>query len=140
MLRRGALRGTGVCLSLFDPVYDRNVGGAHQKRQDTIPTLGGKHGQAKRWNPHSQKVTLRRIPYTNSSVAEMISEAEEAVQGVHRDHLDPRQRRYVNRMGILLVLTCITLYSFTVWRFGQEVFDDVVIPEFSDSADNKPKQ
>eukprot|EP01064_Diplonema_japonicum_P003029 TRINITY_DN11999_c0_g1_i1.p1 TRINITY_DN11999_c0_g1~~TRINITY_DN11999_c0_g1_i1.p1 ORF type:complete len:162 (+),score=28.82 TRINITY_DN11999_c0_g1_i1:50-487(+) len=138
MLRRGVLSGSKVCLSLFDPTYDKNAGGAHQKRSDVLPRMGATREQEKRWNPTAAKVTLRRVPYTNSSIAELIEDAEEAVAGVHRDHLEPRQRRYVNRMGLLLTFTALALYFYTIWRFGQEVFDDVVIPDFSDAPGDKP--
>ena len=134
MLRAGLLRPSRVCLGIFDPVYDRNQGGAHKKRRDALPTMGNSRVRERKWNPNAVKYSLRKVPYTNSSIAEMLNDAEEAVAGVHRDHLEPRQRRYVNRIGLGLALICVMLYSFTIWRFGQEVFDDVVIPEFSDSS------
>eukprot|EP01061_Rhynchopus_euleeides_P022095 TRINITY_DN36016_c0_g1_i1.p1 TRINITY_DN36016_c0_g1~~TRINITY_DN36016_c0_g1_i1.p1 ORF type:complete len:142 (+),score=32.57 TRINITY_DN36016_c0_g1_i1:47-472(+) len=133
-MMRGALVRTRVCMGLFDPVYDRNAAGAHQKRRDTLPGLGPTREKEKRWSPTSQKYTMRRVPYSSSSVAELIADADEAVAGVHRDHLEPRQRRYVNRIGLMMSAVALTLYFFTIWRFGQEVFDDVIIPDFSDES------
>ncbi|KAJ9451839.1 hypothetical protein DIPPA_15091 [Diplonema papillatum] len=139
MHRRGLLRPTACCLGLFDPVYDKNAGGAHIKRSGVLPRLETEREKSKTWNQSSLKITLRKVPYTTSSVAELIGDAEEAVAGVHRDHLEPRQRRYVNRIGIMLILVCLSLYGFTIWRFGQEVFDDVEIPDFSDASGNEKK-
>ena len=139
MLRRGLLSQTTVRLGLFDPVYDKNAGGAHEERVDVIPSLGSERKKNQRWNQNSRKIVMRKIPYTTSSIAELIGDAEEAVAGVHRDHLEPRQRRYVNRIGILLGLAALGLYSFTIWRFGQEVFDDVIIPPASDAVGDEEK-
>eukprot|EP01060_Flectonema_neradi_P013973 TRINITY_DN20694_c0_g1_i1.p1 TRINITY_DN20694_c0_g1~~TRINITY_DN20694_c0_g1_i1.p1 ORF type:complete len:138 (+),score=25.56 TRINITY_DN20694_c0_g1_i1:49-462(+) len=134
MLRRGLFSQSVVRLGLFDPVYDKNAGGAHEVRTDSLPSMGNDRKKEQRWNRNSTKIVMRKIPYTSSSVAELVTDAEEAVAGIHRDHLEPRQRRYVNRIGIMLALSALSLYAFTIWRFGQEVFDDVVIPPASDSV------
>ena len=131
---RGVIRQSPVVLGLFDPVYDKNAGGSHTKRRDTLPAMGSGKAQQRQWNATAQKLTMRRVPYSGSSIAELVADAEEAVPSVNRDFLEPRQRRYVNRLGLMLLSVSLSLYFFTIWRFGQEVFDDVVIPDFSDES------
>eukprot|EP01062_Namystynia_karyoxenos_P075114 TRINITY_DN72298_c0_g1_i1.p2 TRINITY_DN72298_c0_g1~~TRINITY_DN72298_c0_g1_i1.p2 ORF type:complete len:187 (+),score=50.51 TRINITY_DN72298_c0_g1_i1:82-561(+) len=140
LLHAAALRRCRPLHGLFDPKYDRNFAGPHQKRPPLPGHAIAERVQEKQWNPKAQRIQMRKVPYTSSSVAELMQDTEEVVPGVHRDFLEPRHRRYVNRVGILCALVAISLYTFTIWRFGQETFDDVIVPDQGTGSLEVPAQ